>query len=169
MFISLWYATGGLSLPYHDTLAVWARYLARRFPAKTNRVTVWLSPEIWPRVLKWTKHQLSLYHNLPMLNRLLLPVLHLVRIMPFYSRKTIDAYQNKHPIRLWRKHKGAISGCEASRMKFTDQRKDDFLKLIMQPSSSFVRDARLHCSWIMIYSQGGVKKGQIFEHSSKSF
>ena len=26
MFISLCYATGGLSFPYHDTLAVWARY-----------------------------------------------------------------------------------------------------------------------------------------------
>ena len=40
MFISLCYATGGLSLSSHDTLAVWARYMARLFPAKTNRVTV---------------------------------------------------------------------------------------------------------------------------------
>ena len=30
----------GLSLPNHDTLAVWVMYMARRFPAKTNRVTV---------------------------------------------------------------------------------------------------------------------------------
>jgi len=53
-------------------------------------------------------------------------VLHLVRIMPFYSRKTIDAYQNKHPIRLWRKHKGATSECEASRKKFTGPKKGRF-------------------------------------------
>ena len=151
MFISLWYATGGLSLPYHDTLAICARYMARSFPAKTNRVTAWLSPEIWLRVLKWTKHQLSLYHNLPMLNRLLLPVLHLVRIMPFYSRKTIDAYQNKYPIRLWRKHKGAISGVRYHERNSLDPRKDNFLKLMMQSSSSFLRDARLDCLWVMIY------------------
>jgi len=44
----------GPFITYHDTLAVWARYMARRFPAKTNRVSVWLSPEIWLRVLKWT-------------------------------------------------------------------------------------------------------------------
>ena len=71
MFISLCYATGGLSLPCHDKLAVWARYMIRRLPAKTKRVTVWLSPEIWPRVLKWTKHQRALYHNLPMLTLIL--------------------------------------------------------------------------------------------------
>ena len=53
-------------------------------------------------------------------------VLHLFRIMPFYSRKTIDAYQNKYQIRLWRKHKGAISGCEASRKKFTGPKKGRF-------------------------------------------
>jgi len=46
--------------------------------------------------------------------------------MPFYSRKTIDAHQNKYPIRLWRKHKGAISGCEASRKKFTGSKKGRF-------------------------------------------
>jgi len=40
MFILLCYATGGLSLPSQDTLAVWARYMARCFPPKTNRVTV---------------------------------------------------------------------------------------------------------------------------------
>ena len=55
-----------------------------------------------------------------------MPVLHLVRIMPFYGRKTIDAYQNKYQIRLWRKYKGAISGCEASRKKFTGPKKGRF-------------------------------------------
>jgi len=43
-----------LSLPYHNTWAVWLRYMACHFPAKTNQVTVWLSPKIWLRVLKWT-------------------------------------------------------------------------------------------------------------------
>ena len=38
--ISLCCAPGGLSLPSQDMFAVWARYMARRFPAKTNRVTV---------------------------------------------------------------------------------------------------------------------------------
>ena len=52
-----------------------------------------------------------------------MPVLHLVRIMPFYSRKTTNAYQNKYPIRLWQKHKEAISACEASRKKFTGPKK----------------------------------------------
>ena len=28
------------SVPYRDKLVVWARYMARRFAAKTNRVTV---------------------------------------------------------------------------------------------------------------------------------
>ena len=118
MFISLCYATGSLSLPSHDMLAVWAMqstFLERSlihsakhccleehlnngvfcsrifllctplkydhipniatdtglrhavFQPKQTRVTVWLSPKIWLQVLKWTKHQLSLYHNLPML------------------------------------------------------------------------------------------------------
>ena len=40
VYFAMLFATVGLSLPYHDTLAVWATYMARRFPAKTNRVTV---------------------------------------------------------------------------------------------------------------------------------
>ena len=45
-------------------------------------------------------------------------------------------------VRLWRKHKAAISDHERNSL---DPRKDDFLKLMMQSSSSFVRDARLDC------------------------
>ena len=37
-----------------------------------------------------------------------------------------DAHQNKYPIRLWRKHKAAISGCEASRKEFTGPKKGRF-------------------------------------------
>jgi len=47
-------------------------------------------------------------------------------------------------IRLWQKHKAAISRCEASRNSL-DPRKDDFLKLMMQSSHSFMRGARLDC------------------------
>ena len=39
-----------------------------------------------------------------------------------------DAYKNKYPIRLWRKHKAAISGCEASQKKFTGPKKGRFLE-----------------------------------------
>jgi transposase-like protein len=47
-------------------------------------------------------------------------------------------------IRLWRKHKTVISGCEASQRKNSlDPRKDDFLKLMVQSSRFFRRDARL--------------------------
>jgi hypothetical protein len=48
---------------------------------------------------------------------------------------------NECNVQLWQKHNTAISGCEAS----LDPRKDDFLKLMMQSSSFFKRDARLNC------------------------
>ena len=48
-------------------------------------------------------------------------------------------------VRLWRKHKAAISGCEALRKKFTGPKKGRFPKFMMQSSSFFVRDARLDC------------------------
>ena len=44
-----------------------------------------------------------------------------------------------------------------------DPRKDDFLKLLMHSSSSFVRDAR-----VLFVSYDLLRK-EIFEHSSKSF
>jgi transposase-like protein len=34
-------------------------------------------------------------------------------------------------LRLWQKHKAAISGCETSRRKFNGPKKDNFLKLMM--------------------------------------
>jgi hypothetical protein len=73
-------------------------------------------------------------------------------------------------VRLWCKHKAAISGCGASRRKFCGpKKKDDFLKLMMQ-SSRFSRETQ---DWTVCElwstSQEGDKEGQIFEHSSKSF
>ena len=41
-------------------------------------------------------------------------------------------------VRLWRKHKAVISGCEASRRNSLDPRKDDFLKFMMLSLGSFV-------------------------------
>ena len=57
-----------------------------------------------------------------------MPVLHLVRIMPSYSRKTINRMHTKINIQFdcGRKHKAAISGCEASRKKFTGPKKGRF-------------------------------------------
>ena len=53
-----------------------------------------------------------------------MPALHLV---PSYSRKTINRMHTKiYPVRLWRKHKGAISGCEASWKKFTGPKRGRF-------------------------------------------
>jgi hypothetical protein len=52
-------------------------------------------------------------------------------------------------IRPWRKHKAVISGHEASRRKSVDPKKDDFLKLMMQSSRFFKRDARL--DYFVIY------------------
>ena len=189
--------------------------MARRFPTKTNRVTAWLLPEIWLRVLKWTKHQLSLYHNLPMLYRFFHAWRHAFYAeieMPCcstplvvtahgnfnwrntgkqtacsnlsctlvmeegrqrskrllytakFKREVIRCAEDKgnrkaaaifgvdkSNVRLWRKHKAAISGCEASWKNSLDSRKDDFLKLMMQFSRSFKRDARLDCLRVMIY------------------
>jgi hypothetical protein len=45
-------------------------------------------------------------------------------------------------VRLWRKHKAVIIGCEGNSL---DPRKDDFLKFMMQSSHFFKRDARLDC------------------------
>jgi len=60
------------------------------------------------------------------------------------NRKAAAIFGVESNVRLWRKHKAAISGCEASRKKFTGP-KDDFLKLVMQSSCSFRRDARPDC------------------------
>jgi len=49
-------------------------------------------------------------------------------------------------VRLWRKHKTVISGCEASQRKNSlDPRRDNFLTVMMQSSRFFRRDARLDC------------------------
>jgi len=50
-----------------------------------------------------------------------------------------------------------------------DSRRDDFLKLIMQSSRSFKRDARLDFVSYDLLHEEALKKGQISEHSSKSF
>ena len=67
-------------------------------PTKTNGVTVWLSPEVWLRVLKWTKHQLPLYHNLPMLNRFFHACLTFSSDYAILQQENDnqDAYQNKY-------------------------------------------------------------------------
>ena len=52
---------------------------------------------------------------------------------------------DENNVPLWRKDKAAISGCEASRKKFTGPKKGRFPELMLHSSSSFVRDARLDC------------------------
>jgi hypothetical protein len=54
-------------------------------------------------------------------------------------------------VQLWQKHKAAISGCEASRRKFTGPKKDNFLKLMMRSSRFCKREARLNYLLVMIY------------------
>jgi hypothetical protein len=53
---------------------------------------------------------------------------------------------NESNVQLWRKHKAAISGCEASRRKFTGPKKGRFLEIDeIQSSRFFKRDTRLDC------------------------
>ena len=88
-----------------------------------------------------------------------MPVLHLVRIMPFYSRKTIDAYQNKYPIR--QKHKGVISGWEASQKKFTGPKKGRFPEIDDTVFKFFHerRKTRLFVSYILLCKEA-IKKAR---------
>jgi len=51
---------------------------------------------------------------------------------------------DKSNVRLWRKHKTAISGCEASRRKFTGPKKGQFPE-IDDAVFTFFQDKLLHC------------------------
>ena len=67
-------------------------------------------------------------------------------------------------VRLWRKHKAAFSGCEASRKKFTGPKKGRFPQ-IYDAVFKFFRERRktgLFVSYDLL-------RKEIFEHSSKSF
>jgi hypothetical protein len=48
-------------------------------------------------------------------------------------------------IRLWRKHRAAISGCEASRRKCTGPKEGRFPEIDDAAFTFFMRDARLDC------------------------
>ena len=74
-------------------------------------------------------------------------VLHLVRIMPSYSRKTINKMHTKINIQFdcGGNIRQRSAGVRRHERNSLDPRKDEFLKLMMQSSSSFVRDARLDC------------------------
>jgi len=73
-------------------------------------------------------------------------------------------------VRLWQKHKAAISGCEASQKKFTGPKKgrfpetDDAVFTFFQES----RKTGLFVSYDLLRKKA-IKKDQIFEHSSKLF
>jgi len=73
-------------------------------------------------------------------------------------------------VRLWRKNKAVISGCEASRKKFTGPKKGRFPQ-IDDAVFKFFRErgkTGLFVSYDLLRKEA-IKKGQIFEHSSKSF
>jgi len=73
-------------------------------------------------------------------------------------------------IRLWWKHKAAISGCEASRKKCTGPKKGQFPE-IDDAVFKFFHERRktgLFVSYDLLRKEV-IKKGQIFEHSSESF
>jgi hypothetical protein len=54
-------------------------------------------------------------------------------------------------VRIWSKHKAAISGCEATGKKFTGPKEGRFPEiLMMQSSRSCMRDARMDCLWVMV-------------------
>jgi len=76
-----------------------------------------------------------------------MPVLHLVWIMPSYRGKTINRMHTK--INILFDCGGNIrqqsAGVRRYKRNSLDPRKDNFLKLMMQSSSSFVRDVRLDC------------------------
>ena len=67
-------------------------------------------------------------------------------------------------VRLWRKHKAAISGCEASRKKFTGPKKGRFPE-IDDAVFKFFRERRKSG----LFVNYDLLRKEIFEHSSKSF
>jgi len=73
-------------------------------------------------------------------------------------------------VRLWRKHKAAISGCGASRKKFTVPKKGRFPEIDCALFTLFHerRKTGLYVSYDLLREEA-IKKGQFFEHSSKSF
>ena len=76
---------------------------------------------------------------------------------------------DKSNVWLWQKHKAAIRGCEVSRKKFTGSKKgrspeiDDALFTFFHER----RKTGLFVSYDLLREEA-IKKGQIFEHSSKS-
>jgi hypothetical protein len=76
-----------------------------------------------------------------------MPVLYLVWIMPSYSRKTINRMHTKINILFdcGGNRRQRSAGVRRHERNSLDPRKDDFLKLMMQSSCSFMRDARLDC------------------------
>ena len=76
-----------------------------------------------------------------------MPVLHIVRIIPSYSAKMINRMHTKLNIKFdcdgnIRQRSAGVRLHERSSL---NPRKDNFLKLMMLSSSSFVRDARMDC------------------------
>jgi hypothetical protein len=71
---------------------------------------------------------------------------------------------------LWWKHKAPISGCEASQKKFTGPKKGRFPETDDAGFKFFQerRKTRLFVSYDLL-REAAIKKGQIFEHSSKLF
>jgi len=73
-------------------------------------------------------------------------------------------------VRLWRKHKTAISRCEEAWRKFTGPKKGWFPEIDDAVFTFFSRETQ---DWTVceLWStlRGGNKEGHIFEHSSKSF
>jgi hypothetical protein len=65
------------------------------FPSQDKLSHCVTVPEIWLRVLKWTKHQLFCIIIFQCYIRSFLLVLHLVWIIPSYSRKTINRMHTK--------------------------------------------------------------------------
>ena len=113
MFISLCNATGGLSLPSHDTLAAWAMqstFLERSLVHSTkrcclqerlnngvfcSRIFLLCTPLKYDHICNIATDT-SIWHAVSQCYiGSFMPVLHLVRIMPSYSRKTINRMHTK--------------------------------------------------------------------------
>jgi len=77
---------------------------------------------------------------------------------------------DKSNVRMWRKHKAAISGFEASRKKFTGPKKGRFPETD-DAVFTFFQDRRKTGLFVRydLLREEAIKKGKIFEHSSKSF
>ena len=81
-----------------------------------------------------------------------------------------DAYQNKYPVRLRRKHKAAISGYEASRKKFTGPKKGRFPE-IDDAVFKFFRERRktgLFVSYILLRKET-IKKARSLKSPRSRF